>query len=58
LGYDEALALLKANEQEEKGADAKLSKLAESPSMQTRFTPEKTPRTERHRSLKRPANVR
>jgi ferritin-like metal-binding protein YciE len=30
LGYDEALALLKANEQEEKTADAKLSKLAES----------------------------
>lgn len=30
LGYDEALALLKANEQEEKAADAKLSRLAES----------------------------
>jgi ferritin-like metal-binding protein YciE len=30
LGYHEALNLLKANEQEEKAADAKLSKLAES----------------------------
>lgn len=30
LGYREALNLLKANEQEEKAADAKLSKLAES----------------------------
>jgi ferritin-like metal-binding protein YciE len=30
LGYQEALNLLKANEQEEKAADAKLSKLAES----------------------------
>ena len=30
LGYKEALNLLKANEQEEKAADAKLSKLAES----------------------------
>jgi ferritin-like metal-binding protein YciE len=30
LGYDDALALLKANEQEEKAADTKLSKLAES----------------------------
>jgi len=30
LGHDEALSLLKANEQEEKAADAKLSRLAES----------------------------
>jgi len=30
LGYSEALRLLKANEQEEKAADAKLTKLAES----------------------------
>ena len=30
LGYQDALKLLKANEQEEKAADAKLSKLAES----------------------------
>jgi ferritin-like metal-binding protein YciE len=30
LGYQQALSLLKANEQEEKAADAKLSKLAES----------------------------
>lgn len=30
LGHDEALSLLKANEQEEKTADAKLSRLAES----------------------------
>lgn len=30
LGHNEALALLKANEQEEKAADAKLTKLAES----------------------------
>src|SRR5512141_1495166 len=30
LGYQKALNLLKANEQEEKAADAKLSKLAES----------------------------
>ena len=29
LGHDEALSLLKANEQEEKAADAKLSRLAE-----------------------------
>ncbi len=30
LGYSDALALLKANQQEEKAADAKLTKLAES----------------------------
>jgi ferritin-like metal-binding protein YciE len=30
LGYQDAVNLLKANEQEEKAADAKLSKLAES----------------------------
>jgi ferritin-like metal-binding protein YciE len=30
LGYADAFKLLKANEQEEKAADAKLSKLAES----------------------------